>query len=63
MYERGNRIIVFTARGSMTKTNWRELTEQQLKNWNVKYHELKFDKPAADYYIDDRMLDLNDIVI
>lgn len=61
LFDNGNKIILFTARGSMTHIDWRSVTEKQLKKWNVKYHQLKFEKPAADYYIDDRMLDLNDI--
>jgi CMP-N,N'-diacetyllegionaminic acid synthase len=56
LYDIGHRIILFTARGSMTKTNWEDVTEQQMKTWGVKYHELKFGKPAAHYYIDDRMI-------
>jgi hypothetical protein len=28
----------------------------------VKYHELKFGKPAADYYIDDRMLSVEELL-
>jgi len=59
LYELGNRIILFTARGFMTKKNWRNVTEQQMKCWGVQYHELKFGKPAADYYIDDRFISLS----
>ena len=30
------------------------LTEQQLRKWNIKYHNLILGKPAADFYIDDK---------
>ena len=52
----GHRIILFTARGSKTGLDWEGLTRQQLAAWGVQYHELHFGKPAADYYVDDRML-------
>jgi len=59
LFERGHYIILFTARGYITKMDWTELTIQQLNDAGVNYHELKFGKPAADYYIDDRMIDLS----
>jgi hypothetical protein len=52
---------LFTARGSTTGKNWQFLTKKQLSNWGVSYHKLLFGKPAADYYIDDRMLSLSDL--
>ncbi|MEA2013052.1 MAG: acylneuraminate cytidylyltransferase family protein [Verrucomicrobiota bacterium] len=56
LFELGHHIILFTARGYVTGIDWKETTKNQLKEWNVKYHELKFGKPAADFYIDDKML-------
>lgn len=56
LYDAGYRIILFTARGSMTGLDWREVTEAQMKAWSVPYHELHFGKPAAKFYIDDRAL-------
>lgn len=56
LYDAGHRITLFTARGSTTGRDWHTLTRQQLTAWGVRYHELRFGKPAADYYIDDRML-------
>ena len=58
LYERGHRIVLFTARGTMTGVDWSETTRVQMERWGVKYHELKFGKPAADFYVDDRMLSL-----
>jgi CMP-N,N'-diacetyllegionaminic acid synthase len=62
LYENGNKIIIFTARGSATNIDWRILTKKQLQEWEVKYHELIFGKPAADFYIDDRNISLSNIV-
>ena len=59
LYDMGNRIVLFTARGYVTGKDWRTVTEAQMKRWGLKYHELKFGKPNADYYVDDKMLDLN----
>jgi len=65
LYQQGHHIILFTARGTMTGIDWRAVTEKQMKEWGVPYHELHFGKPAADYYIDDRALrddELNQII-
>ena len=62
LYEFGNEIILHTARGYVTGIDWREVTEEQLKNWGLKYHELYFGKPNADYYIDDKMLSMDEII-
>lgn len=54
LYDEGNTIIYWTARGTGTGINWQDVTEKQFKKWNVKYHELKFEKPIYDLFIDDR---------
>lgn len=61
LYENGHYIIVFTARGYITKIDWNDITRSQLQHAGLKYHELKFGKPAADYYIDDKFIDLKDL--
>ena len=61
LYEEGNKIIMFTARGYVTGVDWREVTEQQFRDWGLKYHELHFGKPAADYYIDDKLISIEEI--
>ena len=60
LYDEGNKIIFNTARGFETGIDWSDLTKSQLENWGVKYHSLHFSKPAADYYIDDKNIDLYD---
>jgi hypothetical protein len=54
LFDAGHQILLFTARGSTTKIDWRALTEKQLSEWGVKYHTLLLGKPQADVYIDDR---------
>lgn len=60
LYDGGDYIIIFTARGSVTGLDWRELTEKQLTDWGVKYHELLFNKPNADFFIDDKAVNIRD---
>lgn len=59
LHERGNEIVLFTARGYKTGIDWKEVTENQMLTWGVQYDELKFGKPNADYYIDDKLLSIN----
>ena len=47
-------IVYYTARGSLSNTNYKELTERQLKDWHVKYDKLRTDKPFYDIMIDDK---------
>lgn len=59
LYDMGNRIVLFTARGYVTGIDWYETTKKQMDDWGVKYHELHMGKPNADYYVDDKMLSLS----
>lgn len=61
LYDEGNTIVYWTARGSRTNTNWFELTRDQLNSWGVKYHELRVDKPYYDIFIDDKNKTIEDI--
>jgi hypothetical protein len=54
LYESGNKIIYWTARGTGSGINWREVTEKQFSSWGVKYHDLKFGKPIYDLFVDDK---------
>jgi hypothetical protein len=54
LYDEGNIIIYWTARGSVTQINWFTLTYNQLKDWGCKFHELRMNKPAYDLFIDDK---------
>ncbi len=60
LYDEGNTIVYWTARGTGTGLDWREVTESQFKKWGVKYHDLKFGKPAYDLFIDDKNMNVKD---
>jgi uncharacterized HAD superfamily protein len=54
LYDEGNEIIYWTARGGTTGIDWTELTTEQLKKWGVKYTELRMRKPHYDLFICDK---------
>ena len=54
LYDDGNRIVYWTARGSRSGKDWYKLTECQLESWGAKYHELRCDKPYYDVFYDDK---------
>lgn len=54
LYDAGHEITYFTARGTTTGIDWRELTETQLRAWQARYHLLLLGKPEADFYVDDK---------
>ncbi len=51
-YDRGDTIVYWTARGTGSGIDWRDVTLSQFNRWGVKYHELKFGKPIFDLFID-----------
>lgn len=55
LYDNGHTIIIDTARGSDTGIDYKELTEEQLKKWGVRYSRLRVGiKFFGDYYVDDK---------
>lgn len=56
LYDLGNYIIIFTARGSATGIDWHQISLDQLNAWGVRHHEFRTGKPNADFYIDDKNL-------
>jgi len=54
LYDEGNTIVYWTARGTGSGIDWREVTEKQFEEWGVKYHKLHFGKPVYDLFIDDK---------
>ena len=54
LYDDGNEIVQYTARGTETGIDWFGETYRQFADWGVKYHDLKFGKPPADIYVDDK---------
>ena len=69
LYDKGWRIILFTARGDRSCNTLEEKIakyETVTKNWleanGVKYTELLFGKPNADYYVDDKNMSIEDFL-
>ena len=60
LYEEGNTIVYWTARGTTTGIDWHEITENQLVEWGAKFHDLKLGKPYYDLFIDDKNMNTRD---
>lgn len=60
LFEEGNKIVYWTARGTVTGIDWSSVTIEQFKKWGVKYHDLKFGKPYYDLFIDDKNMNTKD---
>jgi glycerol-3-phosphate cytidylyltransferase len=62
LYDMGNEIIIFTARGMTTckgdhhlvYNKFYEITKSQLDKWGIKYHRITLAKPSFDFFIDDK---------
>lgn len=54
LYDDGNEITYWTARGSGSGIDHYDLTEKQLSEWGVKYHKFMVGKPVYDIFIDDK---------
>jgi len=61
LYNNGYLIVLNTARGFLTNQDWRYKTELQMVKLGVNYHHLYLTKPAANFYIDDRNLNIEEI--
>ena len=60
LYNSGNRIILFTSRGSGSGIDWYDFTKKQVDGWGVKHHELLLGKPQYDIFIDNRAINNKD---
>ena len=58
LFDEGNFIVYWTARGQSSCIDWRETTENQLKKWGCKYNSLRLDKPGFDLLYDDKAMKL-----
>jgi hypothetical protein len=59
LYNNGNTIIYWTARGTVTGINWFHITHDQLKSWGCLFTELRMNKPNYDLFIDDKNINSN----
>jgi len=61
-YVNGWKVVLYTARGMSTLTAaaadraYRLMTEEWLEDHEVMYQELRFGKPPATYYVDDKAM-------
>jgi mannose-6-phosphate isomerase-like protein (cupin superfamily) len=60
LFEEGNTVVYWTARGSKSGNNYEELTKKQLEEWGCKYSKIIFGKPSYDIYIDDKSKNVDD---
>lgn len=61
LYDWGNTIVYYTARGSRTGIDWTALTKKQLEEWGAKYHQLRLDKPYYDLFVEDKSIKIEDL--
>jgi hypothetical protein len=62
LFDEGHEIIYWTARGSVTKINYFDLTSKQLQTWNCKFHKLSVgEKPYYDLLICDKTKRIEEI--
>ena len=60
LYEEGNYILYWTARGCYSGDDYTDFTNKQLNEWGCKYNELKVKKPFYDLFIDDKNINSED---
>lgn len=60
LFDQGNEIHYWTARGGNSGIDWTELTHKQLKDWGVKYTSINMQKPIYDVWIDDKAIKADD---
>ena len=62
LYDEGNEITYWTARGSVTGIDWYEDTKNQLNKWGCKYHHLSVgERPHYDLLICDKTKRIEEI--
>ena len=62
LFDRGNQITYYTARGSVTGIDWFNVTKKQLDEWGCKYHTLSVGKkPNYDLLICDKTKRIEEI--
>ena len=62
LYDDGNTITYWTARGASSGVDWEGLTLEQLAQWGCKFHKLLCNsKPSFDMLIDDKAININQL--
>lgn len=60
LYDEGNTIIIYTARGATTGINWYAVTKESLEKYGIKHHELRMGKLNYDVWVDDKAINNKD---
>lgn len=61
LYDAGNTITYWSARGSTTGIDWYDLTHKQLLKWGCKFHKLSVgEKPPYDLLICDKAVNTSE---
>ncbi len=61
LWDEGNTIVYWTARGSRSGIDWTEFTREQLTSWGCKFHDLKCNKPYYDKFVEDRSVRIEEL--
>ena len=61
LYDEGNTIIYWTARGATSGKDWFMFTYNQLEKWGCKFHKFSVIKPYFDLLIDDKTKRIEEI--
>ena len=62
LHNEGHEIVYWTARGTVTGTDWNALTRIQLLDWGCEYTRIeKQKKPHFDLFIDDKSKRIEEI--
>ena len=59
--QKGNHITIWTARGSKSGIDYKELTLKQLNDWGILYDDFIMGKPDYDIYYDDKSYNIDAI--
>lgn len=60
LYDAGNYITYWTARGSESGQDWYDFTRQQLLNYGCRFHEFHTRKPHYHIWVDDKAYNAQD---
>lgn len=60
LFDQGNEIIYWTARGAQSGKDWAQFTKNQLDSWGAKYTRFIPNKPHYDVWVDDKAINAND---
>jgi len=58
LYEKGYKVILYTSRFTIDN----KVTREWLLKYNVKFHDIIFDKPRGSYFIDDKNLTITEFL-